>query len=274
MVKRAFTLIELLVVIAIIALLLAIILPALQSAKLQATRVVCMTRERGLVEAYRLYADDNDEWLVDSGTNMSTPENTYWVEPPQLEDGTFSIATIEDRQRGIERGALFPYIDSIKFYHCPSDRRIKAQEDTVECAYRSYSIPAGLNSWWASEDNTYTNIWRTDHYSHKKISTIKVSSQSLCFVEEAETEQGFNHHSWALYIQTNQWYDPLSIFHNDSSTFGFVDGHASWRRWRDPRTIEQFTLGIKGGGTSEIQDDNVDLEWCQANYAYERLKLN
>jgi hypothetical protein len=189
------------------------------------------------------------------------------VEPP-------TEWTIEGRKEGIRRGGLFPYIESIKFYHCPSDRRIKEPEESLACAYRSYSIPAGLNSNWASEANEWTNEWRTDHISYKKLSDIKVASQSLCFVEEAETEQGYNQHSWALYVATDQWYDPLSIFHNDSSTFGFVDGSASWRRWRDPRTIKLFTPGEKGGGTSEIQSDNVDLEWCQAHYAYERLKLN
>lgn len=263
--KGAFTLIELLVVIAIIALLLAIILPALQAAKEQACRVICMTRERGLVEAWRLYAEDNDGWLINSDTNVSNAETTYWVEPP-------TEMTIEGRIEGIKRGGLFPYIESIKFYHCPSDRRIKEPEESQACAYRSYSIPAGLNSDWASENNTWTGEWRTDHYSHKKISTIKVAGQALCFVEEAETTAGYNAHSWAIYVVTDQWYDPLSIFHNDASTFGFVDGHASWRRWRDPRTIELFTLGGKGGGDSPIENDNVDLDWLQAHYAYENLK--
>jgi prepilin-type N-terminal cleavage/methylation domain-containing protein len=77
MIKRAFTLIELLVVIAIIALLLAIILPALQAAKEQAAKLICMTRERGLVEAWRLYAEDNDGWLVNSDTGVSDAETTY-----------------------------------------------------------------------------------------------------------------------------------------------------------------------------------------------------
>jgi prepilin-type N-terminal cleavage/methylation domain-containing protein/prepilin-type processing-associated H-X9-DG protein len=268
---RAFTLIELLVVIAIIALLLAIIVPSLKTAKQKASGAVCMSRERNLVLAYTLYADENDGELVNSDTNVSGSDATYWVEPPQTEDGAFSIETIEDRQRGIMLGGIYPYIESIDFYHCPGDRRISNPENDITCAFRSYSIPAGLNSGWASVNNTYSGLWRTDHISYKRLPDIKSTGQAMCFVEEAEMEQGFNHHSWALYVATAQWYDPLAIFHNDSSTIGFVDGHAVSRRWQDPRTIEMFELGIKEGGTSVPQPGNEDLLWLQARYAYERL---
>ena len=263
--KRAFTLIELLVVIAIIALLLSIIVPSLQTAKKKAAGAVCMSRERNLVLAYTLYTDDNDGELINSDTQPQDSRATYWVEPP-LE------WTIEGRKEGIRRGGLFPYIESIDFYHCPGDRRIGNPEGDGTCAFRSYSIPAGLFSWWASEENTYENEWRTDHISYRKMSKIKNPSGSMCFVEEAEMESGFNEHSWALYVASDRWYDPLAIYHVDSSTMGFVDGHAMSRRWRDPRTIEMFELGEKGGGDSPIESDNVDLEWLQAHYAYESLK--
>ena len=265
--KRAFTLIELLVVIAIIGLLLSIIIPSLQTAKKKAAGAVCMSRERQLVLAYTLYADDNDGDLINSDTQPQDTRATYWVEPP-------TEWTLEGRKEGIMRGGLFPYIESIDFYHCPGDRRISNPESEPECAFRSYSIPAGLFSWWASEENNWSNEWRTDHISYRNMSKIKNPGGSMCFVEEAEMEAGFNEHSWAIYVATNQWYDPLAIYHVDSSTIGFVDGSAMGHRWRDPRTIAMFEAGEKGGGDSEIQDNNVDLEWLQARYAYERLKLD
>jgi len=263
--KGAFTLIELLVVIAIIALLLSVIVPSLQTAKKKAAGAVCMSRERNLVLAYTLYADENDGNLINSDTQVSDDQVTFWVEPPVE-------WTIEGRKEGIRRGGMFPYIESIDFYHCPGDRRISNPETDMTCAFRSYSIPAGLYSLWASESNTYTNEWRTDHISYRKMSKIKNPGGSMCFVEEAEMEQGYNQHSWALYVATDQWYDPLAIYHVDSSTMGFVDGSSASRRWRDPRTIAMFEAGEKGGGDSEIQSDNVDLDWLQARYAYERLK--
>jgi prepilin-type N-terminal cleavage/methylation domain-containing protein len=270
--KSAFTLIELLVVIAIIALLLAVILPSLRIAKLRATRLVCMTRQRGIIEAWRLYAEENDDMLVQSDTG-GTPE--CWVQAPQLEDGTFSIATIEDRKRGCKRGAIYPYIKTVNFFHCPSDQRIKFRpESDTQCAFRSYSLVGGLNSWWASEENEYGSgsLWATDHISYIKLSQIKVASQSLCSVEEAETEEGYNQGSWAIFVTKDVWYDPLSIYHHDSSTFGFVDGHAGFRRWRDQRTIDFFGSGGKVGFTGMPTPGNEDLDWLQAHYPYEKVK--
>jgi prepilin-type N-terminal cleavage/methylation domain-containing protein/prepilin-type processing-associated H-X9-DG protein len=266
---RGFTLIELLVVIAIIALLLAIIIPSLQTAKQKASGAVCMSRQRQLVIASTTYADDEDGDLIFGDTHYG---DGAWVQPPQAEDGSASLETIEDRQRGCERGTLYAYLDSTDFYHCPGDRRISNPENDVTCAFRSFSVVAGLHSWWASEENDYTNVWRTDHISYEKISAVKATGQAMWFVEEAEMEQGYNQHSWAIYVATDQWYDPLAIYHNDSSTMGFVDGHVVSRKWRDSRTIERFELGIKGGGTSLPEPDNEDLQWLQAHYPYERLK--
>jgi prepilin-type N-terminal cleavage/methylation domain-containing protein len=265
-----FTLIELLVVIAIIALLLSIVLPSLRVAKLRATRLVCMTRQRGLVEAWRLYAEENDDMLVQSDTGYG-PE--YWVQEPQDEAGNASIETIEYRKIGCERGAIFPYIRAVNYFHCPSDLRIKfSPESSVECAFRTYSISAGLNSYWASIENEWTNEWGTDHISYIKLSQIKVASQALCSVEEAEKLTGFNDNSWAIFVTKDVWYDPLSIYHHDSSTFGFVDGHAGFRKWRDERTIQFFESGDKIGFTGIPTPGNEDLDWLQAHYAYDKVK--
>ena len=64
MAKKGFTLIELLVVIAIIALLLSISLPALRKAKELASSIPCLANQRTISQAFYLYSQDNDGWLV------------------------------------------------------------------------------------------------------------------------------------------------------------------------------------------------------------------
>jgi prepilin-type N-terminal cleavage/methylation domain-containing protein len=70
--KKAFTLVELLVVIAIIALLLAILAPALQKARAAAKTIVCVAHCKNLSTAWSVYAADNNGKIVSAMTGYST----------------------------------------------------------------------------------------------------------------------------------------------------------------------------------------------------------
>lgn len=102
--KKGFTLIELLVVIAIIAMLLAILMPALSKVKKIAQRVVCGTNLKGLGTAQTVYAHDYDgRWTVQGGRTRPNLGNTFslWDDPqnnvrwndPALTGFTISVGT-------------------------------------------------------------------------------------------------------------------------------------------------------------------------------------
>lgn len=71
--RDAFTLVELLVVIAVIALLVAVLLPALAGAREQARATVCMSNTRGIAQALAMYAEANKNWIPREGTMGLTP---------------------------------------------------------------------------------------------------------------------------------------------------------------------------------------------------------
>ena len=269
--KPGFTLIELLVVIAVIALLLSILTPSLSAIKKKAAGAVCMTRQRSLILAGTLYSEDNDDFIISSCTNDTFPGSWVWTPDCVVSTG-MDTWTIEVRKEGFRRGAMWPYIESAEFYHCPGDERIKQPLGSPAFAYRSYSMPSGLNSWYAHDPLFWAvepSAGGSDHYCYTKMAKIKNPTNAMYFVEEAEKEAGYNAISWTVYVTVPMLWDPLSIYHSDSSTFGFVDGHSSIHKWRTEEMIEMFAEGRKW---EMFSPENVDYIYLKDHFPYERIR--
>ena len=101
--KRAFTLIELLVVIAIIAILAALLLPALSRAKQHAWTTSCNSNLHQIGLGMRMFADDNDEYYPESGGNI------YWG---AIDSGTKKSSWLEQ---------IFSYVGNTSVYNCPGN---------------------------------------------------------------------------------------------------------------------------------------------------------
>jgi prepilin-type N-terminal cleavage/methylation domain-containing protein/prepilin-type processing-associated H-X9-DG protein len=288
--KKGFTLIELLVVIAIIALLLAIILPSLKAAKELASGAVCVNNQKQLSLAWISYASDNKSLLV-GGSNYFNRANATpyrWVEVPLLndKDNPETVArapeaqySLQTRKNGIRAGRLFPYTQNEALYHCPGDKGFTHPEPTAE--YRSYSISGLMNSedfidrvsGLYSPIKTYRSAATSPGgakqtlYNVVKISEIKSPGNKYVFVEEdvvtRNPPQKVNDGGFVLLAGDQYgWWDRTAYFHNDSSTFGFADGHAERHRWHDPDTLAL----MKDGTTDPHPETNEDLMWLVQGY--------
>jgi len=269
--RSGFTLIELLVVIAIIAILMAILMPALSRVKEQARGVACMSNQRTMGLAYVMYADENDSSMC-GGMARYAPTNGVppWVMPPleyqgvgQYNQMPNGAVTLEQRKNGLREGALFPYIKDVGAYHCPGDERIRRGtsegRDSSRLLYRSYSMPDYLRA-----------TARTDP---RKITDFTSPATKMLFVEEIYDAGGVNHNvdGWSYNPGTNSLWDPLGVFHSNSCTFSFMDGHAAVRKWTDKRTVIYFqsrsqAASMGFGKNSQFNPLNEDLLWLDAHY--------
>jgi len=218
MAKKAFTLIELLVVIAIIAVLMAILMPALRAAKDHARRIHCVANVKTLSLGWFMYKDENDDNLVRGHTGAE------W-QPDDWAHSAQDSQTLELKLEAIKDGALFPYVgNTVEVYRCPADLRLKHPS---RFCYRSFSIANGANG----------ENWPGDHTVAKIYSDIRRPATKYIFVEDIDP-RGENVGSWQINYTPQQWIDPLAMWHNRKTTLGFADGHSEMHKWHNQSFID------------------------------------
>ncbi len=272
--QKAFTLIELLVVIAIIALLTAILIPALSIAKQQAGSSVCLMNEKQLVLAWMMYAEDNDYIMCGPMTGITGSPRYDWVGPPRdLVSGAAKTSnfTAEEEIRGIETGTLFPYYKKAKLVNCPTDKR-SVRAPTYPGyggtgGYRTYSLPYHLNAPVSALTSRYGSAAGAERLV--RITELKNASSTYIVVEENDNRD-YNMDAWAFDPYQFILIDTIAVFHNNVTMFGYADGHSAKKTWDDPRT-QRWSNEIRNGTrypdmTGLSDPDNVDIRWLATHY--------
>ncbi|MBN1807344.1 MAG: type II secretion system protein [Sedimentisphaerales bacterium] len=227
--RRGFTLIELLVVIAIIAVLMAILMPALSRVKEQGKRVVCMNNLKQLTLSWILYADDNNDVLVNgaigySNQNMAWGDHrneTAWVDALSI-----GWQNIEDQEVAIKAGALWPYVKDLKIYKCPTAR---SKEEAL-----TYAIMFSMNA----VNHTPTQGVRGAHIKKRTEITNPAPAYRLVFIDEGRMTAD----AYAVHYDTEMWWDDPPVRHGDGTTISFADGHSDHWKWKGTDTIKRARL--------------------------------
>jgi len=226
-----FTLIELLVVIAIIAILMAILMPALNRAREQGRRAACLSNLKQLTLAWIVYADDNDDKLVNGDTGeytdmYSSPslafDKSHYNETPWvLKD--WRTDDMDVKRDAILKGALFPYCKNIRLYKCPTGARGEL---------RTYAVVDAMNCrGWTERADMPGSVML------KRRSDIRRPIERFVFLDDGGV--GDAHlGGWTCYVKEEKWWDPPPIRHGVGTDFSFADGHSEYWKWRDPRTLE------------------------------------
>lgn len=190
--RRAFTLIELLVVIAIIAILAAMLLPALARSKEKSRAMACLSQMRQIGLAVRLYADENgDEFPRSQHSAFANGQQTWGraIAPQVGVSGVYWTNLLQG------------------LYHCPADKR-KAP--------------------WSYGQNVYFELGPEDDYSGKPETWRRITSvpKPCTTLLDAENATSADHIMPQLWISAADAADVDALRHAGRANYTFVDGHA------------------------------------------------
>jgi prepilin-type N-terminal cleavage/methylation domain-containing protein/prepilin-type processing-associated H-X9-DG protein len=278
--SRGFTLIELLVVIAIIAILAALLLPALNSAKKRGQAIVCLSNTKQLTLGCIIYAGDNDDHIINNGGS-----GIQWViGNPYLDWGTTPINTNWAALMDPSQSLMANYIKSPGIYKCPGDQI----DGPLGPRVRSVSMNGVLGGGGGptvegNSPNPPAPTYFGKGSGYGTGQTVKKMSQ-LVHPGPADTFLYLDEHGDSINdgvfmfnpgydLSEESWRDLPASYHNGSGSFSFADGHSEIHKWLQRNGETDYPVLKKTYTTGQpwvvTMRNSSDYEWMQSKMPYQ-----
>lgn len=267
-----FTLIELLMVIAIIAIIAAILMPALTRARERARGAYCLNNLKQLTLAWELYADEHEQYLPYNvgmnGSSFRTPLN--WVNNVM----TWDLSPDNTNSTTITGASLDPYAGgAINVFRCPSDTVLSTPQAGAgwPARLRSYAMNAMVGNAGNFSTNGF-NINNPGYRQFFKLTQMPHASEIFVFIDEQADSINDGYflnkdadNNWGV----SEWLHLPASYHNRSATLGFGDGHAELHHWNDPSTLLPVQPAVPFLPVGIPPQETADADWLLEHMSIE-----